>query len=625
MRTTGLPGRDGIADMGTGALIPRSVLFGNPERLAPVVSPDGTRLGFVAPVDGVLNVWVGPRDEPRAARPVTHERGHGVRSFLFGEDDRTLLYLRDEAGDEDWQVHTLDLATGASQLRTPARGVSAIVYQHARWNPGTVLVGLNARDPALHDLYALPLAGGDPVLVAENPGYATWLVDADLRVRGGVRIRPDGGATVMRRDLASGRDQVWFEVSLEDAASTAVLAFPRAGEGAYALSSTGSDTTRLVHVRDDGTMRAIAGDPDRDVIHVEIDPRTQQPLAAVVGGDRDEWITLDEAFARTLADVRRRCAGELGFGATERSGRWWIVTEAPSDGPVRFHLLDAVHGRMSVLFSHLPALADHPLAPMEPFAFRARDGLLVHGYLTFPRDVPRVGLPAVVLVHGGPWDRDRWGLSVEAQWLADRGYVCVQVNFRGSTGYGKAFLAAGDKQWGRAMQDDLADAVDHLVGLGAVDPRRVGIFGASYGGYAALAGVAFTPDRYRCAVDLVGPSNLLTLLGAVPDYRRPMLAVMHRRIGDPATEAAMLWERSPLSAVHRISAPVLVAQGARDPRVRRAESEQIVAALHERGLPHEYLVFDDEGHGLARPENREVFYARAEAFLAEHLGGRCQP
>lgn len=609
--------------MGPVPLIPRAVLFGNPERTAPVISPDGTRLGFVAPVDGVLNVWVGPLDDPAAARPVTREQGHGVRSFLFGEDDRTLLYLRDGDGDEDWQVFTLDLGTGRPELRTPASGVSALVLQHTRWHPDVVLIGLNDRDPTLHDLYALRLSGGPPELVAENPGYAAWLVDSDLRVRGGVRINPDAGASVLRRDLRTGEDQPWFDVPVADAASTAVIAFPRDGSPALALSSMGFGAARLVEVAGDGTMVPLAGDDDNDVVHVELDPVTQRPLAAVIGRDREEWVPLDRRFGERLARVRAACGGEIGIGQTERSGRHWLVTEAPSDGPVRFHALDTRTGELRFLFSHMPALERYRLAPMEAFAFDARDGLRVHGYLTRPLD-PAPGLPAVVLVHGGPWARDQWGLSVEAQWLANRGYACVQVNYRGSTGFGKAFLAAGDKQWGRAMQDDLADAVDHLAGRGVLDPRRVGIYGGSYGGYAALAGVAFTPDRYRCAVDLVGPANLLTLLGSVPEYWKPLLAFMHSKVGDPETESAMLWERSPLSAADRIRVPVLVAQGANDPRVRQAESEQIVAALREHGVPHEYLLFGDEGHGLARPENREVFYARAEAFLAEHLGGRCE-
>jgi dipeptidyl aminopeptidase/acylaminoacyl peptidase len=276
------------------------------------------------------------------------------------------------------------------------------------------------------------------------------------------------------------------------------------------------------------------------------------------------------------------------------------------------------------LFAHNDALDQYQLAPMEPFELTARDGLQVEGYLTFPPGLDRSNLPAVLNVHGGPWARDRWGYNPDAQWLANRGYLCVQVNFRGSTGYGKSFLGAGDKQWGRAMHDDLVDAVEHLVAAGLVDRERVAVMGGSYGGYAALAAAAFTPDVFRAAIDLVGPSNLLTLLASVPDYWEPMRAMLYQRVGHLEDDKDMLWERSPLSRVDDIRIPLLVAQGANDPRVKQAEAEQIVAALKDKGLPYEYLLFPDEGHGLAKPGNREIFYDAAERFLAEHLGGRSQ-
>jgi len=261
---------------------------------------------------------------------------------------------------------------------------------------------------------------------------------------------------------------------------------------------------------------------------------------------------------------------------------------------------------------------------MEPFVFTARDGLEVHGYVTFPPGLPRTGLPAVLDVHGGPWVRDQWGYVPEAQWFANRGYLCVQVNYRGSTGYGKAFTNAGNREWGAAMHDDLIDAVEHAVGQGWADRERVGIYGGSYGGYAALVGATFTPDVFRCAVDIVGPSNLITLLETIPAYWQPQIALFHQRVGNPATEREFLWSRSPLSRVDDITIPVLIAQGANDPRVKQAEAEQIVAALETKGLPHEYLLFADEGHGFAKPASRERFYAAAERFLAEHLGGRSQ-
>jgi dipeptidyl aminopeptidase/acylaminoacyl peptidase len=343
----------------------------------------------------------------------------------------------------------------------------------------------------------------------------------------------------------------------------------------------------------------------------------------VFAKDRDEWVHLDPELGAEIDALRARLVGDFGI-TRDRANRTWLVTESPSDGPVRYYRYDRTDRSLTLLFVHKPALEQYDLAPMEPFAFTTRDGLTVHGYVTYPLGVAREGLPAVVTVHGGPWARDSWGYNAEAQWLANRGYACVQVNYRGSTGYGKAFLNAGDRQWGAAMHDDLLDAVDHLVGTGTIDPGRVGIYGGSYGGYAALVGAAFTPHVFRCAVDMVGPSNLRTLIESVPEYWKPQIALFHSKVGNPETEADFLWSRSPLSRVDDIAIPVLIAQGKNDPRVKEAEAQQIVDAMQAKGLPYEYLLFEDEGHGLVRPENRERFYAATEHFLATHLGGRCE-
>lgn len=603
-------------------LIPRDVLFGNPERISPSLSPDGTRLGFVAPDDGVLNVWVGPADDPSAARPVTHDRGRGIRIFMFCHDDRTLVYLQDTDGDEDWRLYALDLESGESTLLTPQTGVTAGALEHNRWNPTTMLIGLNADDPALHDVYRVDLTTRALEKVETNPGYAGWLVDSHLQIRGGLTMTEDGGAVVYRR-RDDGTDEPWFDISAEDVAATDVVGFSRDGSAAFILSSVDANAARLIRVDlASGAETVLAEDPDYDVSGVAMHPDTLEPQAVTFVKQRKEWVYLDQELGAEIDHLRSRLHGEVGVSRAVRDDRTWLVSDVLSDGPVRYYVFDRDSRELTYLFSHRPELEEYRLAEMEPFSFTARDGLTVHGYLTFPPEVPRSGLPAVLNVHGGPWARDTWGYDPEAQWFANRGYVCVQVNFRGSTGYGKAFGNAGNKQWGRAMHTDLLDAIDHLVESGAVDRDRVGIYGGSYGGYAALAGAAFTPDVFRCAVDLVGPSNLLTLLASVPEYWKPQIAFMHTRVGNPDTEADMLWERSPLSKADQIRIPVLVAQGKNDPRVKVAEAEQIVNALKDKGLDHEYLLFEDEGHGLAKPENRERFYAAAEAFLAEHLGGR---
>lgn len=612
-------------------LIQRSVLFGNPDHLSPTVSPDGTLLGWVAPEDGVLNVWVAPRDDLGQARAITHDRDRGVRDYLFCHDDRHLIYAQDRDGDENWRLYLLDLTTDdEARLITPGDGIQARILGHNRWHPSTVLIALNDRVPQLHDVHRLDLSTGELTLLAENPGFVEWLVDADLALRGGTTMAPDGSATVHlgAPGVADGAYQPFLEIPPDDAGNTGVLGFTRSG-ALLVLSSVGVNATRLErHDLATGERAVLAADEAYDIGGVWQDPATLEVQAVEVVRARQDVQLLDDALAVHLDRLRALGEGDLHIGRRERTGRWWIVSVAPSDGPIAYHLYDAESGSSQFLFPHrkqLAALPSGTLAPMEPFSFTARDGLEVHGYLTFPPGVERRGLPAVLNVHGGPWARDLWGFHTEAQWLANRGYVCIQVNFRSSTGYGKAFLNAGDKQWGLAMQDDLTDAVEHVIAQGWVHRERVGIYGGSYGGYAVLAGAVFTPDLYRCGIDIVGPSNLLTLLASVPEYWKPLIAMMHQRVGNPETEPDLLQAASPLSHVEKIRIPLLVVQGANDPRVKQAEAEQIVAALTEKGLPHEYLLFEDEGHGLAKPENRERMYAAAEAFLAAHLGGRVQP
>jgi dipeptidyl aminopeptidase/acylaminoacyl peptidase len=608
-------------------LIPRSVLFGNPDHASPSVSPDGRLLGYVAPLNGVLNVWVEPLDRSRAPRAVTQDTDRGVRSYAFCHDDEHLLYVQDKDGDESWRLYLLDLTSDApdpeAQLVTPGEGVQARIVAHNRWHPHEVLVALNDRDPQLHDLHLLDLRSGGLSLVTENPGFVDWLIDSDLQVRGGTTMNPDGGLVVhLGRD---GDYEPYLEVPPDDAESTGVWGFTRDGDALLVLSSIGVNATRLErHDLTTGERRVLAADDAYDVSGLWLDPATLEPEAVEFAKERQEVVLLDESLRTDLDRIHALGDGDVSVGRRERGDRLWVVSISPSDGPIRFWIYDRSTGDSRFLFPHRAELEGQPLAPMEPFSFTSRDGLTIHGYLTFPPGLERRGLPAVLDVHGGPWARDTWGFDAEAQWLANRGYLCVQVNFRGSTGYGKAFLNAGDRQWGAAMQADVTDAVEHVVAQGWVDRDRVGIYGGSYGGYAVLAGAAFTPDLYRCGVDIVGPSNLLTLLASVPEYWRPVIAMMYRRVGNPETEPDLLRERSPLFSVEQIRIPLLVVQGANDPRVKQAEAEQIVAALSDKGLPHEYLLFPDEGHGLAKPQNREKFYAKAEAFLAEHLGGRVQ-
>ncbi len=365
----------------------------------------------------------------------------------------------------------------------------------------------------------------------------------------------------------------------------------------------------------------IAEDPTYDITGVIMHPDTLQIQGVVVYRDRLEYQIFDDSIRGDIEALERLHEGDLMINDRDDADTTWLVAYDDDSGPVKFYTWDRAEQTATFLFDHRPELNEYPLVPMEPFAFTARDGLEVHGYLSFPTGVERTDLPTVLVVHGGPWTRDGWGLNPEAQWLANRGYLCVQVNFRGSSGYGKNFLNAGNREWGAKMHDDLLDAIDHLVARGFVDRERVAIYGGSYGGYAALVGATFTPDVFTCAISMVGPSNLNTLIESFPEYWKPMIVLWHKRVGE---DPDFLWSRSPLSKVDAIRIPILVAQGENDPRVKRAESEQIVAAMEERGIDHEYVMYENEGHGFVKPENRLDFYHRADRFLAKHLGGRAE-
>jgi dipeptidyl aminopeptidase/acylaminoacyl peptidase len=608
-------------------LVPRQVLFGNPERMSPRISPDASRLAWIAPDEGVLNVWVTPvAGTSSQAAPVTKDRDRGIRSYFWAHDNRHLLYVQDKGGDENWRLYAVDLDTGEIRDLTPFDEVQARVEEVDKHFPDEILVGLNRDNPQLHDVYHLDLRTGDLEKVVENPGFVGFVVDAQLQVRGALAPLPDGGVAIMVRDTPDDDWRALLQVGQEDALNTHPIAFTLDGKSMYAMSSAGANTGRFVRVDcATGETEVIVEDPHYDVAGVRLHPDTREPQLVAFLRDRTEYQVLDPEIAPDLEALQAVEPGDLTLLNEDDGDRTWLAAYMNDDGPIRYYAYDRQSRSSTFLFEHQPALSSYPLAKMEPFRFSTRDGLEIHGYLTFPPGAGRSGLPAVLNVHGGPWVRDAWGYDGEAQWLANRGYLCVQVNYRGSTGYGKAFLNAGDRQWGAKMHDDLVDAVGFVVEQGYADAERVAIYGGSYGGYAALVGASFTPDLFRCAVDIVGPSDLRTLINSIPPYWAPMIAQFHTRVGNPDTEPDFLWSRSPLSRVGDIRIPILVAQGANDPRVKQAEAEQIVAALKEKGIDHEYLLFADEGHGFAKPENRLRFYAAAERFLAKHLGGRYEP
>lgn len=604
------------------SLIPLELLFGNPDRAMPRLSPDGTRLAFLAPDEGVLNVWVGPVGQERF-QPATGDRDRGIRTYFWGHDGESILYLQDTGGDEDWHLFRVDLTTNHVSDLTPFEHVQAQVIEYTKHHPTRMVLGLNRRDQRYHDAYLLDLMTGDMQLIAENPGDVVgWVADAELAVRGAMAARTDGGFDLRVRPTAQSDWEVVLTWSADENLNSQPVAFSADGGTLYLLDSRHSDAARLVaYDLTSGVETVMAEDPVYDVSAVEIDPETREVQLVAFTRARVEWQALDPSMARELAVLARVDDGDFAIVNRTDADDRWLVAFTRDEGPTVYYELDRTRHEVRFLFYDRPALAGYTLAKMEPVTFTASDGLTIHGYLTRPPGEVKAPFPLVLNVHGGPWARDVWGYDAEVQWLANRGYACLQVNYRGSTGYGKTFINAGDREWGGKMHQDLVDAVHWAVDQGVADPARVAIYGGSYGGYAALVGATFTPDLFACAVDIVGPSNLITFIQSVPEYWSTYLEVLHQRVGHPENDKAFLMSRSPLSRVDEIRIPILIAQGANDPRVKQAESEQIVAAMRRKGIDYQYLLFEDEGHGFAKPENRLRFYRVAEAFLAQHLNG----
>ena len=606
-------------------LIPREVLFGPAARQAPRLSPSGGHLAFLAPAEGAPNIWVAST-RMTGARPLTH-RSRAIGSFRWTGQDAYLVYPADTDGDEQTHLHLLDRASGHSRDLTPFPGVRADVVAAQAGLPGRLLIQLDRRVPGRPDAYHADLVTGELTLAAENFGVTDWIPDHRLRVRGAVAPQPGGCLALLVRDAEDLPWRIVYEVGYGDVAVFAPLRFAQEDSAIYLVSSQDAQASRLLRLEvATGSVQVVYEDPmGADVVGAHLDPVTGVPRIAVVQRERRDLEVLDSSVAADVARLRGGCRGDVSLLGADQDDGTWLIQDNTDDAPTSFHLFDRRSGRLRLLFRHRPDLASYQLAPMEPFTVTARDGLVLHGYLTFPPGVPRRGLPTVLAVHGGPWSRDVWGLRAEPQWLANRGYLCVNVNYRGSSGYGKDFVNAGDREWGGRMQDDLLDVVGDLVTRGIADPGRLGILGASYGGYAALAAAAFTPEVFRCAIASAAPSNLATFIAAIPPSWQLVAEELHRRVGHPVADAGFLWSRSPISRVDQIRIPVLIAQGANDPRVRRGESEQIVAAMKQRGIAHEYLLFPDEGHGFARMQNKIAFYAAAERFLAQHLGGWYEP
>jgi dipeptidyl aminopeptidase/acylaminoacyl peptidase len=612
-----------MTDVPTVELIPRRVLFGNPVKTSAQISPDGKRMAYIAPVNNVLNVWVGAVGGDDY-QPVTQDTDRGVRFYFWAADNKYIMYIQDVKGNENWRLYATDIETKETRDLTPFEDVQTHIINRDKHFPNELLIGLNKENPQVHDVYHLDLTTGELTLAAKNPGtIADWVVDTQFKVRGAVVARPDGGQDLLVRDTEQSEWRTVLTWDADDALTSGPMGFTKDGQSLYLRDSRNVNAGRLVALNiDTGHLTVLAEDPQYDVGNMMFNRDTYEVQAVAFNKDRVEWVVLDESIRSDFSKIRGIHHGDFFITSRDDADDAWIVAFTVDNGPVPFYAYDRKSQDASFLFDNQPELNKYTLAQMNPVTFTSRDGMTVHGYLTLPPNVPQRHLPMVLDVHGGPWARDAWGYNPEAQWFANRGYACLQVNFRGSTGYGKEFLNAGDKEWGRNMHNDLVDAVHWAIEQGIADPQRIAIYGGSYGGYAALAGATFTPDLFCCAVDIVGPSNLVTLIRTIPSYWSTFLATFHKRVGNPDTEEEFLKSRSPLFKVDSIKIPLLIAQGANDPRVKQAESEQIVEAMKGKNIEYEYMLFPDEGHGFAKPENRLTFYAAAEKFLARYLGGR---
>jgi dipeptidyl aminopeptidase/acylaminoacyl peptidase len=615
-------------------LIPRKLLFGNPDKTQARISPDGTKLSYLASVNGVLNVWVGSVDSPDTAKPVTNDTNRGIRFHQWAYTNKHVLFIQDKGGDENWRIYGVDLETGEVTDYTPIEKVNARIELLSPRTPEKAVIALNDRNEQLHDLHILDLKTGERTLLIQNDeGFLAYTVDDEFRVRLGSRMTPDGGM-----DIMTYKDNTWelfAHVPMEDMLTTQVFGFEASGRNLYLADSRERNTSALVQY-DTQTkeFEVLAEDPQADLSGVIIHPTELRVQAVSFTYERRRWQILDQSIQADLDFLATVEHGEVDVISRTLDDQHWIVAYTIDNGPLRYYRYERAESKAHFLFSNRKALEGKSLASMQSVIIKSRDGLDLVSYFTLPTGSasngasrPAEPLPMILFVHGGPWGRDDWGFNPWHQWLANRGYAVLSVNFRASTGFGKAFTNAGNMEWGAAMHTDLLDAAEWAVKEGIADKNSIAIMGGSYGGYATLAGLTFTPEVFACGVDIVGPSNIITLLETIPAYWTPMLEMLTSRVGDHRIEEgrAFLKSRSPLTYADRICKPLLIGQGANDPRVKQAESDQIVQAMQVKNIPVTYVLYPDEGHGFARPENNLSFSAVAEAFLAGILEGRFEP
>lgn len=605
------------------ALIPRHVFFSAASYESPTISPNGSMIAYLASHGGVTNIWIRALDSADNDYQVTYETMYGIRHYFWAPDSSKLLYLQDTNGNEQWHLYCIDLITKITHDLTPFPHVSASIVAVENSIKDSILIALNKECEAYHDVYKLNLESGCLTMVAKNPGTVTrWLADRFLHVLCALRSNPNGGRDVIFRRNESAPWRTLISWSPLEVLSSSVVDISYDGTYLYCLNNASSDTVQLERINTLFHARKIIGkDEHYDVSGVLLDPYLRTIQAYTVIKQRKKFVILDTDFEKDFARLHRYDSGDISLVSRDAHDKKWIVAYVSDHGPIEYVLYDRDTHIFQRLFFNKPELNRYSLAPTEFVKIPTRDGLLLEGYCIKPISWnSSVTYPLIILVHGGPWSRDTWGYDMEAQWLANRGYIVLRVNFRGSTGYGKHFFTLGMRQWGGTMLNDIVDSAHWAIQNGLTDAQRIAVMGSSYGGYTALCAATMT-DLFACAISLAGPSNLITLLSSLPPYYESTKKLLYSMIGDPLTDLSFLQDRSPLFHLSTLKVPLLIAQGLNDPRVHKNESDQIINELNARNLPYDYVLFSDEGHVLTHEKNRLIFYARVEHFLADVLHG----
>ncbi|CDA94534.1 peptidase [Prevotella sp. CAG:1320] len=603
--------------------IPLENFFKNPEKIDYQVSPDGTYFSFMAPYENRLNLFVQKIGSDTTIR-ITSETERDITASMWAGNNR-ILFIKDTGGDENYQLYGVNIDGSDLKSYTNFPNVRTTIIDPLRKIDSLVIIGMNKRNPQVFDPYRLNLNTGELTLLAENPGNIQgWMTDHDGKLRVANAIVDGVNNQILYRETEDQPFQPVLTTNFKETVSFAV--FTPDNKMVYALTNIGRDKTALV-LMDPKTCEekeVLYMNDKYDISDLNYSEKKNRLTVVACEGHKD---MIRHYFDKDEEEIRKKLEAQLpgyNVGVTSMSKDENIrMIYAGNDRTYgTYYLYNVKENKLTKVADIAPWIKEEEMCAMNPITYTSRDGLTIEGYLTLPKGYTMENaknLPVVVNPHGGPWIRDSWGYNPEVQFLASRGYAVLQMNFRASTGYGRKFTELGYKQWGQTMQNDITDGVKWLIKEGIADPKRVAIYGASYGGYATLAGVTFTPDLYACAVDYVGVSNLLSFMNTIPPYWKPLLDMMHEMIGDPETDKEMMEKYSPVFHVDQIKAPLFIAQGANDPRVNKAESDQMVEALKKRGVEVEYMVKENEGHGFSNEENKFDFYRAMEKFLDKYL------